>query len=336
MLPPSFEVRSRSRLRLGPMSLEVRSNESHFAGFRFFANTDAGPANPADRPDFTLNLCNLSLDGPWPVDCLCTLQDRSYRGKKMSAGYYLTDHYGAPAYLISRGADYWIYAEDFEAVLWPYAIKHLLTAYSMEHNLLHLKAAGVVLDGQATLLLGRGGSGKTVMLSRLCQAGARFMSNTHTLVAGRTSWGIQTSMRVRKDAFFAPIIAQRNLAPSVKPGEYIANPLTDLGWSQADCAPVTTLCLLDYRQPGSRIIRTIDPQILFDYMEHFSLAVNVYGLKEDILDHLEGDVSRFSADASRVRAALHTLINESRCYYISCDAADAENLRAIVEVLRGD
>lgn len=333
----AFRCRSRGEVHLGPVRIDIRSNEPDFNGFRFFSgypgSATAQSGAREDAPDFTLSLCNLNLDGPWPEESLAPLHDKSYRAKKMSAGYYLTDHFGAPAYLISRGNRYWIFAKDFEQILWPYAVKHLLTVYAMQYHLLHLKAAAVAIDGQGALLVGRGGSGKTVLLTQLCRAGAQFLSNTHVLVDGGTLLGIPTAMRVRPDEFFSPIILERALSPSVKPGEYTADPFVDLNWQGARSAPLRSVCLLDYRGSASGVIREIGRERLFDYMEQFGLAINVYGLKEDILDALDGDVERFSVEMTRVRTALRTLVEGSRCYYLSCDAADPRNLHKILELL---
>lgn len=332
-----FQCRSRKEVHLGPVRIDIRSNELDFKGMRFFSerldSAASGPRAPGSSPDFTLSLCNLNLDGPWPLEMLASIYDRTYRGKKMSAGYYLTDHFGAPAFLVSRGNQYWIFAEDFEPILWPYAIKHLLTVYAMNHNLLHLKAAAVAIDGQGTLLVGRGGSGKTVLLTQLCNAGARFLSNTHVLVDGRTLLGVPTAMRVRRDEFFAPIIAERGLSSSVKPGEYTADPVADLRWQSVRSALLGSVCLLDYRGASSRVIREIGRDAMFNYLEQFGLAINVYGLKEDILDALDGEVQRFSAEMNRVRTLLHSMIDGARCYYLSCDVADPHNLRRIRELL---
>ena len=178
LLGDAFRVRSRRRVRLGPVSVEICSNEVDFKGFRFFSEVVGGAASDPGldgEADFTLSLCNIGIDGPWPAQTLAAMRDRSYRGKRMSVGYYLTDHFGAPAYLVSRGNRYWIFAEDFEGILWPYAIKHLLTLYSIERGMLHLKAAAVAVEGRGALLVGRGGSGKTVLMNHLCRAGAEFL-----------------------------------------------------------------------------------------------------------------------------------------------------------------
>jgi hypothetical protein len=334
----AFRCRSQREIRLGPVRIDVRSNEPDFKGFRFFVEPGAWSARDCESggtPHFTLNLCNLNFDAPWPLERLSAAHDRSYRGRKMAAGYYLTDHFGTPAYLVGRGTQYWIFAEDFEPILWPYAVKHLLTVYAMEHEMLHLKAAGVAIDGCGTLLVGRGGSGKTVLLSRLCQAGADFLSNTHCLLKGSTLIGISTAMRVRKDKFFTPIVMERGLLPSVKAGEYVVDPFSDLRWRVVESAPVRSVCLLDYKESARTVIREIEGDTIFDYMEQFALAINVYGLKEDMLDHLGGDVERFSLQTSRMRAQLRDLIGSSRCYYISCDAADVRNLQALRNLLSG-
>jgi hypothetical protein len=334
----TLKVRARAEVRLGPVRLEIRSNEPNFRGFRFFSEILTSPARSpegGDGPHFTLSLCNLNVDGPWPLQALLAMRDRNYRAKKMSAGYYLTDHFGAPAALISRGTDYWIFAEDFEPILWPYAVKHLLTLYSMSHSMLHLKAAGVAVDGQGALLVGRGGSGKTVLLTQLCRAGAQFLSNTHALVDGEHMLGISTAMRVRPDEFFAPLIAERGLLPCVKAGEYTADPLNDLGWPSARSAPIRSICLVDYKGSENNILRELDWDTAFDYMEQFALAINVYGLKEDIFDALGADVRLFSAEMTRVRTQLRALVQASRCHYLSCDAANPRNLQRILELLRG-
>ena len=122
---------------------------------------------------------------------------------------------------------------------------------------------------------------------------------------------------------------------SVKASEYTADPVLDLGWSSAESAPIGSVCLLDYKGSAHRDIREIDRDTLFDYMEQFSLAVNVYGLKDDLLDVLAGDVARFSVEISKMRRQLRALIDAAQCYYLSCDAANSANLQAIWDLLRG-
>jgi hypothetical protein len=332
-LDKEFIVRSERKVRLGPMNVDIRSNEENFAGMRYFPR----PTQLSEESSvhYTLSLCNLGRDGPWPLELLRARQDNSYRSKRFLAGYYITDHFGSPAYLVTRGTHYWVFGTDFEPILWPYLVKLLLTLHSMDHSMLHLKAAGIVIDEGGTLLIARGGGGKTVLLTKLCQNGAQFLSNTHTLIDGHTAVGVATSMRVRNDALFAPIISTRRLTGGWKPGEYIADPCEDLGWQVAKAAPLRNICLVDYRGPNFDTVREGDPDVIYDYMEQFSLALNVYGLKEDMLDYLASEVISFSTHQRRMRSHLRSLVERCRRYYVSCDAMDPKRTAAIYAMLGG-
>jgi hypothetical protein len=92
---------------------------------------------------------------------------------------------------------------------------------------------------------------------------------------------------------------------------------------------------LDYRPREHPVIRELDKDILFDYMENFSLALNIYGLREDVLDYLGGDVVKFSTEWSHMKTRLRKLIEQCRSYYVSCDATDPGNLQAIYQKLGG-
>jgi hypothetical protein len=325
-----FTVRSRRKVRLGPLGIEIRSNEERFIGMRYFPHSSH--AEDEIRASYTVSFCNLNVDAPWPLQMLLKEQDKTYRAKRFAAGYYITDHFGPPAYLVTRGTHYWIFGSDFEPIFWPYVVKFLLTLYSMQQEMLHLKAAGIAVDGAGTVLVGRGGGGKTVLLTRLCQRGAQFLSNTHTLIDEQRMIAVPAAMRVRNDPLFAPMITARQLPTGLKAGEYLADPLADLDWRGVTVAPVRNVCLVDYRGPNRCDIREIDRDILFDYMEQFSLALNVYGLKEDILDHLGGDVTGFSDQMQRIRLRLRALVDRCSCYYVSCDATNDGNLAVVYDL----
>ena len=329
----AFNVRTDRSVSLGPVRLRIRSNEAQFGELRHFPQS---MHLPQDAPvHFTVNCCNLNQDGPWAIRELEQARDRSYRGGRFAGGYYVTDHFGAPAYLLTRGSHLWIFAQRFEPIVWPYVIKFLLTTYAVDEGLLHLKAAGVALEGAGTLLVGRGGSGKTVLVARLCQSGAAFLTNTHALVRDRTLWGLPTAMRVRNDRLFGAAIATGKLAEGLKPGEYVMDPLVDLKWLHIHSAPIRNICLVDYRGTERQVVRDIDADTLFNYMEHFSLAVNIYGIREDLFDHLGGDVQKFSDRWRDAKVQLRELISDCRRHYVSCDVMDDDNLRAVRDKLTG-
>jgi hypothetical protein len=315
------------------LRVAFRSNEAHFTESHYFPESAGLPASAPVH--HIVNCCNLNHDGPWPSSHLQEVRDKTYRGQRFAAGYYLTDHFGPPAYLITRDRQLWIFASSFERIVWPFVVKLLLTLHAIEHSRLHLKAAAISFEGAATLLVGRGGTGKTVLLTQLCQnAGAQFLANTHVVVEEETVIPVLSALRVRNDRFFGPLIAARHLAPAIKLGEFLADPCADLGWQVGTAGPIKNICLVDYRGRDRTMIRSADPSILYDYMENFSLAVNIYGLREDVLDFLGSDVTRFSAEWSAMKHRLSSLIGRCRSYYVSCDATDPANLEQIVRMLR--
>jgi hypothetical protein len=333
VLSAIFNPRTDRSVSLGPVRIRIRSNEAQFGELRHFPESMHLPRNAPVH--FTVNCCNLNQDGPWSVHDLEQARDRSYRAGRFAGGYYVTDHFGAPAYLVTRGKHLWIFARRFEPILWPYVVKLLLTTYALDEGFLHLKAAGVALGGVGTLLVGRGGSGKTVLVARLCETGAAFLTNTHALVRDRTLFALPTAMRVRNDRLFGAAIASGKLAAGLKPDEYVMDPLVDLKWPSVDSAPIGNICLVDYRGAEQRVVRDLDADTLFNYMEHFSLAVNIYGIREDMFDHLGGDVQEFSDRWTEAKVQLRELISRCRRHYVSCDVMDDDNLRAVRDRLRG-
>lgn len=326
-----FRPRTSQSVSLGSLRIRIRSNEVSFSELRYFPESVRIPDGAS--VNYVINCCNLRLDGPWDMQKLKDQRDRTYRGGRFAGGYYLTDHFGPPAYIVTTGKELCIFAERFEPILWPFVVKYLLTIHSLEEHLLHLKAACVAFDGSGTLLVGRGGSGKTVVLTQLCRAGAKFLTNTHALVCDQTVLAAPTAMRVRNDSLFGAAIATGRLAPGIKPGEYLADPLSDLHWQTIETAHVRNICLVDHRGVRHHAIRDIEPDVLYDYMENFSLAVNIYGLREDMFDHLGGDVRKFSEQWAAMKTKLRTLIDHCRCHYVSADMMNATHLAVLRERL---
>jgi hypothetical protein len=327
-----FKVRTWENVQLGPLRVAIRSNEKPFTELQYFpARTRLARQESVNS---TVNCCNLNIDGPWPLEALQSARDKTYRGGRFAAGYYLTDHFGPPAYLVTTGTDLWIFAPRFDAILWPFVVKLLLTTYSIDRRILHLKAAAVSFGNDVTLLVGRGGTGKTVLLTRLCQSGgAQFLANTHVLVAGETVMPVSSAMRVRNDSLFGPLIAARALPPAFKVGEFLVDPLNDLGWEIGSASRIRNICLLNYQGPAQRVIRSLEKNILFDYVENFSLALNIYGLREDMFDYLGADANRFSSEWSDMKSSLRDLVDRCNGYYISCDVTESRNLDAVRELL---
>ena len=79
------------------------------------------------------------------------------------------------------------------------------------------------------------------------------------------------------------------------------------------------ICILDYIDSGRHVIKKIPWRELYDYAEQFSLAINVYRLEEDLLDHFSGDFHLFSEVYSQMKLRLQSFIERSHCFYISSD-----------------
>ncbi len=79
-LDGNFVVRSRRHVLLGPMRVDIRSNETTFSGMRYFPLYHDSEADaPAD--DYVLNFVNLNVDAPWPVLDLLA-REKSQSGKR--------------------------------------------------------------------------------------------------------------------------------------------------------------------------------------------------------------------------------------------------------------
>jgi hypothetical protein len=328
-----FVARTLANIRLGPLTITIRSNESSFTELQHFAEHER-VIEPA-RTDCIVTCCNTTIDCEWELSNIRDAALTNYRAARFASGYYLTDHFGEPATLVSRDRELWIFARDFRQILWPFVIKYILTVFAISKRMLHLKAAAVSLQGgSSTLLVGRGGTGKTILLTQLCQNyGAGFLTNTHALIDKGLVLPVPSAMRVREDQLFRSLIAARNLPAAIKPGEFLVNPYVDLGWKIGTASLVRNICLLDYRPRSHGIISELDKDVLFNYMDSFSLAANIYGLKEDILDFLKGDVSLFSDELTLMKARMRELVETCRGFYVSADSNNPKDLEKIWRAL---
>lgn len=318
---------------LNLLRVGLRSNLPDFAGFDFFTRfREAG--DPGDSVDFWVDCIDLDRS-PVAEATLRALADDTFRAKRFRSGFYLTSYFGSPAWLVTRGNRFAVFGRGLERTVWPYFVKHILTAYAADHGLLHLKAAGVTdAAGRVSLLFGRGGAGKTVLLSRACAEGMRFLSNTHVLVKEGTAYGIPSAMRVREDAFFGPLIRRQGLAAHLEEGEFMADPAQLFG-SAEDSGHVTNLCVVDFRPDRPFGIRPLDDEDAYDFLEQFSFAVSAYGLKDDLLAHHAGDFAPYVDSYRRMKQSLRELVTTSRAFHINMDMEDKVMREAVLVELSG-
>jgi hypothetical protein len=318
-------------IRLGPVSIRLASNVAPFPALQYFSHA-ARKAFQGETTQFELWCISLEASD-LDRDYLREHVDRTYRSERFLEGYYVTDHFGPPLYIVTRGRRYYVFGAQFEQVVWPYFVKYFLTLHALENDVLHLKAAALAIGSVGTLVVGRSGAGKSVFQLQMCRSGAQFVTNTHALIKdGRVS-GVASAMRVRPGQWFSDLAGAVGSTPSLKSGELNIDPYQVLDVYRGDSLEVGNLCLVDFRGAGCRTIDTIPEQTAYDYAEQFVLALNAYRQEEDLLDLYGNDFRRFAQTYSEMKAQLGDLIRRCRRYYISCDMLEPKNRDEVFALL---
>jgi hypothetical protein len=324
-------VRSSALVALNVCGLRILSNVANFEAFSYFSQFRP----PAARADYELFCVDLDRDDVEETQ-LAALADSTYRADRLRKGYYLAHHFGPPAYLITRGHRYYLFGRRLERIVWPYFVKHLLTIFGVDRGMVHLKAAAFVRSGAATLLVGRGGGGKTVFLSQACLAGASFVSNTHVLVSGRTVYGVPSALRVRPAACFDELISSGRAGRHLDDGEYRLDPTEVFGSVWPGPATVRTICIVDYQPDRHRRLEEVSEADCLNFLSHFALAVPTYGLKDDVLAHLDGDLDRYLAACRYMNAELEQLVASSRRFVVNADMMDPAVRASVLAAVSGE
>jgi hypothetical protein len=229
---------------------------------------------------------------------------RIYRQEMFSKGLYLGHHLGPPGSVslshnhlsvsLNNGTP-----DQYRYVLWCYAIKIFLTTNSLSFNALHIKATVVINKrGQAILLIGRGGSGKTTLAKFLSKNGLVVLSNTHAIVSYGNVWGINTWTRVR-DCGHTYFLAPRDAMT--------------LG-----VAPIASVFIVNFNTESKLLIESLDLNKAMVYLEQFSLATTNYELKEDLMDYF-GDALVFCRYLAKEREELFAFVQKFQIRYLSVD-----------------
>lgn len=321
-------------VRLGAVNFRLVSNVSDFPARQYFS-AKSQSVHADDDTDFELWCVSLSagnLDG----ELILPFVDRTYRGKSFAVGYYVTDHFGAPVYLVTRRRRYYVFGEELERVVWPYFVKYFLMLHTLQDESLHLKAAACSVGSLGTLLLGRGGAGKTVFLTQLCLHGARFVSNSHSIIKGGRVYGVASSIRIRPGPWYEELTNTVKTSQALMPGELIIDPYDAFTFSKDEAPIVKNICILDFNQVQQHVIQPMSEQEAYDYAEQFSLDINAYRLEEDLLDQYDGNYQRFSQAYNQMKMRLRRLIQQSRRYYISSNMLNPEYRDDVLAMLSAE
>ncbi|MBC6445048.1 MAG: hypothetical protein GDA50_06395 [Alphaproteobacteria bacterium GM202ARS2] len=256
--------------------------------------------------------------------------DPSYRAGAFAMGYFATDHFGAPVVLHRFGRRYYMVGVELERPTWTYFVKFFVFTAALEKQQLFLKSAAVEIDGQGVLIAGRGGGGKTTLVETLCRYGARFLTNSHAIVSNGEVIGVPSNMRVRPNdtaADHAPKL------PSLREGERLRDPYTDLPAAPGMSAPLHHTLIIDYRPEQEDCVRRLPPDEAVGFLDQFSLGVNVYGLEEELLEWCGHDVARFGREMMQQWGRLRILVEEHPCYLVRTDILDPDNRAVLFDML---
>ncbi|MGB9706706.1 MAG: hypothetical protein ACPLXP_01335 [Microgenomates group bacterium] len=330
-LVETIKIKTDKVIFLGNCFLRLRSNLEDFVGLRYFS-APAIRAYTGQKVDFDLSCVSMKESG-LSRDVLINFIDKTCRGQQFVDGYYVTDHFGEPIYLVSEGAKFFVFGENLEKVVWPYFVKYFLLIHSIKNDSLFLKAAAFSIKSRATLLLGRGSAGKTVFLSNMCLNGAEFISNSHAIIRGERLYGVASSMRIRLAAWCEELFSKDQITPGIKSGEIIIDPYSVFKVNTRKATEVKNICILDFKGPSIHKITKIPHKIAYDYAEQFSLGINVYRLEEDLLDFYKNQINLFSESYSEMKQKLKSLVEHCNCYYISSDVLNPKYREEITLLL---
>jgi hypothetical protein len=321
------------QISLGNLNFRLLSNTLEFKGKEFFSKEIRTPyTNSSYKNHFELwciSFNNTTINKKYIINNI----DSSYRSNSFAAGYYATDHFGHPVYLITNSSKFFVFGEHLEKVVWCYFVKYFLLLFTINHNSLFLKAAAFNINNKGTLLFGRGNAGKTTFLGTFCQNGASFITNSHAIVKDFNIVGMSTCLRIRPKNIWWKKEINANFKPNLNPGEVIADP--NQMFLNHDTKPVKlkNILIIDFLKPKYHYVKKICPQDAYNYIEQFGLGINVYRLEEDLLDYYKGNYKEFVTKYQNMKYLLKIIIQDSNCYYIRSDILDDYNRNQIFKLL---
>ncbi len=309
-------------LHLGEAVIGVSSNDPGFnLAKRFSRSILTAPSGTSDFKLRCISTDRTSLEASWIASETRPLLGGG--GADESDGRIRV--VGRTYYLFGSGR--------LEPLVWTFFTRFFLTVHSFESGALHLKA-GAVCPDNAVLLVGASGAGKTFLLSRLCHAGAAFVTNTHSVLAHGSVTGIGTKLGVRPD--------DRHLLGStfderVREGGaaklYVDPARLSQSWQSRQV--VEAICIVDHRPMNGNLISAVDLDTMQNYCEQFALPINCYKLDDELFEHFGRDPLIFSRAYAEMKLRLRENLKRLRKFRIGADVSDPEALSIVSKTLFG-
>ncbi|KPI03003.1 hypothetical protein OK074_5153 [Actinobacteria bacterium OK074] len=319
-LPGPVSLRTNQVVRIGPLTLRIASDVPGFPALHYFSRAARMPV--ATVPDAEL-WCLSDADPGLPADTTA-------RARNFASGYYVTDHFGPPVRMSSSGNKIVLVGDHLERLVWPYVVKYLLLRHTATTGGLFLKAAALTVGDRATLIVGRGGAGKSVLVTGLCRNGATFITNSHVVLTNSAVQGIASTLRMRP----GPWLDQAASTAALDPRERLVDPAEAFPHHADAAMPLRAVWIADFRAPGEHDVQQLPPDDAAGIVEQFAFGLNVYRLEEDLLDLCGGDYRAFSTQYARMRAQLHAAVTNCPTYRVRSDVQLAAHRDQLLQLLR--
>jgi hypothetical protein len=316
---------------LNYLQIGVASNSAPFPGSNYVYSR-SGSKSEFEKCEYRVSLFEQGSFTADQLNWLKNCSDKSFRGDRFRSGFYITHHFGDPAFIFTAGAEVIVIGTTLDKLIWPYFTKVFLTLDAEMRGDLHLKAACVELNEKGILLIGRGSGGKTVMLKEACRLGAIFVANTHCVVSSTQVIGVQSPVRVRDDPIFADQIRASGAQPHIEADEYTLRHASFFEHTKRDTAP-NIMCVIDYRPERPRSIRRMTIDHIYGFAELFAFPTVTYGIKDDILASVQGDHFRLAEMFGSMKAKLKYFVSNMPVFYVSIDVTKKEDWICLLESL---
>ena len=259
-------------------------------------------------------------------------RDSTVRNDYFNKGYYVCDHFGKPVNVVCEDNCIIVFGDEIERILWSYIVKYIMQIWALENNLVFAKCAAFSYNGRATVLIGRGGSGKTVINSVVCKNFGTFITNSNAFIKDNKIIGFGSNIRIRNSLLYGSLFSGLTIKESLITNEYLVNPFDAFNCDCFSWIPIRNYIIVNYDTGDNHLIRTTN-DICSNYAEQFLLGLNVYRLEEDVLDYFSKDCELFSKYYCRMKEHLIKGISESNCFYADVDINNTKILSEFMEML---
>lgn len=259
-------------------------------------------------------------------------RSNTVRNNYLNKGYYVCDHFGCPMNIVNDDDTTIIFGENFSRIFWSYLVKYLMQIWSINNSSLFVKCAAFSINKKGTILIGCGGSGKTMINTHVCSKGAHFITNSNGYIKDGNILGIGSKMRVRMNKYYKCLFDLSEMKKGFENNELLIDPLSVFNSEINSWIPIHNIVIVNYHNGNNKMI-PISPKLTFAYAQQFLLGINVYRLEEDILNYYNNDVLLFSERYSYMISTLKQLISACHCYLADVDITNKDVCNQFMEML---